>query len=172
MRDWPWEGMADHPWRVIKSVLQQSGLRHHIKLQLPLLHLGANFPIPISWSPPNAKEYENRQVGKTKGSQRRTVVMEPEALMGVQGLPSSSPSRGRRERGQGVARKTDCILSQMRMCSAGGKVGGQVVTAPVWVAGPRQPSGGGDKGGYLGGPGGICSSVGEVSMIRTSSRSM
>lgn len=25
---------------------------------------------------------------------------------------------------------------------------------------------------YLGGPGGICSSVGEVSMIRTSSRSM
>lgn len=49
---------------------------------------------------------------------------------------------------------------------------GQVVTAPVWVAGPHQPSRDGDKGGYLGGPGGICSSVGEVSMIRTSSRSM
>lgn len=36
----------------------------------------------------------------------------------------------------------------------------------------RQPCLGRDEEGYLGGPGGICSSVGEVSMIRTSSRSM
>lgn len=37
--------------------------------------------------------------------------------------------------------------------------------------GPHHPSRDGVKG-YLGGPGEICSSVGEVSMIRTSSRSM
>lgn len=37
--------------------------------------------------------------------------------------------------------------------------------------GPHHPSRDGVKG-YLEGPGEICSSVGEVSMIRTSSRSM
>lgn len=36
----------------------------------------------------------------------------------------------------------------------------------------RQSCLGRDEEGYLGGSGGICSSVGEVSMIRTSSRSM
>lgn len=43
---------------------------------------------------------------------------------------------------------------------------------PRGIAGLRQPSGNGDEGGYLGGAGGICSSVGELSMIRTKSLSM
>lgn len=53
--------------------------------------------------------------------------------------------------------------------SAGGREGG---CEPYWVVGLRQASGDGGEEGYLGGAGGICSSVGEVSMIRTSSRSM
>lgn len=53
-------------------------------------------------------------------------------------------------------------------CSAGAREG-----AWVLCGSQSQPTlpGQGDEG-YLGVPGGICSSVGEVSMMRTSSRSM
>lgn len=56
--------------------------------------------------------------------------------------------------------------------SAGGQAGGQHRPSPDWAAGLCQPSQGVGEEGYLGASGGICSRVGEVSMIRTSSRSM
>lgn len=51
-------------------------------------------------------------------------------------------------------------------------MGGREGVSPVRAMGPRQPSRGGSEEDYLGVPGGICSNVGEVSMIRTRSRSM
>ena len=55
------------------------------------------------------------------------------------------------------------------LSSVGGTEGGR---QPHWLVGRRQPFWGQGEAGYLGVPGGICSSVGEVSMIRTSNRSM
>lgn len=58
--------------------------------------------------------------------------------------------------------------AQVRVSSAGGRAAQARFGQWAHADPPR------DRGeeGYLGGSGGICSSVGEVSMIRTSSRSM
>lgn len=58
--------------------------------------------------------------------------------------------------------------AQVRVSSAGRRAAQALFGQ--WVH--ADPPGGRGEEGYFGGPGGICSSVGEVSMIRTSSRSM
>lgn len=61
-------------------------------------------------------------------------------------------------------------LCPSELSEFGGDAEGAVTLSGQWVH--TNPPEGGGRTGYLGGSGGICSSVGEVSMIRTSSRSM
>lgn len=120
---------------------------------------------------PKTKGYKNRQVGKTQGGLPKThkLYMEPDASNGSpKGPPSSNPHGGRREGEQGVTTEDRQQPAQLRVSTAGRRA----AQAQFGQWAHAHPPGGRGEEGYLEGSGGICSSVGEVSMIRTSSRSM
>lgn len=120
---------------------------------------------------PKTKGHENRQVGKTHGGFPKTheLYMELDVCDGIPHGPLFQHPPQRQE--AGGARSDNG--GQTAACPGESEFSGTEGSAgPVWAVGPRDPPRGRGGEGYLGGSGGICSSVGEVSMIRTSSRSM